>query len=524
MVTNLKKIFNVLSVVVVGGFLLFSCEPDSDKLGEQLFINGEAQANETSYDLIAYNLTNNDTVRSDASRLDSATIGVFKDPIFGSQSASYATQLRLSTYDPDFGTNPVVDSVVMVMKPYYNSSNVTTFNNESFVYPDGNVDAKVTLNTYPAKKFGNTAIASMNVKVEEVTSFLDGYTDKQYSNKVLSLGNVLGTTAFDGNVKSVAITRDSDNSTLYSSDAGIRILLDNNFFQSKILNMQNKPELQNAANFIRYIKGLKISMTDNDGYLMTFSPNNIDLKMYYRYDKTDNGTTTMVHNVYPFLLNSGNTHVGLIQYDRSNASQYTTYVSSTPNMAGDQKVFLQAMGGPSMGVKIPETAITQLKQLYQNNKAAIVSAKIRVYTDNSIWTNDLPKPDTFNIITRTDDPTQPANKRYTYAFTSDLTNYGTLATFSLYKYFNLDQNPAYYDFSITKTLKDIVEGGEDYSKKDFVIGIGNFLSGTSATTGSTILLGNQYTSRARAYKRIVLVGSETGNQNRIQMKVVYGTK
>lgn len=523
MINNLRKIVNLLSVAAVGGFLLYSCEPEADKLGEQFFIDGEAEANMKSYDLIAYNITNNDTVRSDAARLDSATIGVFNDPIFGKQDASYATQLRLSTYDPDFGTNPAVDSVVMVVKPYYNANNVTTITNDSYVYPDGNVDAKVEIKKYPVKKFGNTSTTSMNVKVEEVTTFLDGPSDKQYSNKTLTLGSILGQTTFDGNVKSVSITKDSDASSLYSSDAGIRMLLDKNFFQSKIIAMQNQPVLQNAANFIRHINGLKISMTDNDGYLMTVSPNTIELKMYYNYDKTNNGVTTKVHAVYPFSLGAGNSHIGLVQYDRSSANLYNSIVSSSNTTSGDQKIFLQAMGGPSMGVKIPQSTIDDLKHVYQNDKAAIIGAKIRIYTDDVLSANDLPKPDMFNIISRTE--TTDPQKPFMYAFTNDLLSYGSLATFQLYKAYNLDQNPAFYDFSITKSLKDMVEGDGsiDYSKQDFIIGIGNFLS-TTASSGGVVLQGNGVTTRARTYKRAVLVGSEAGNPNRIQLKVTYGTK
>lgn len=525
MINNLRKIVNLLSVAAVGGFLLYSCEPESDKLGEQFFVDGEAQANTKGFDLIAYNINNNDSVRSDATRLDSATIGVFNDPVFGKQNASFATQVKLSNYDPDFGTNPIVDSVVMVVKPYYNASNVTTITNESYVYPDGNVDAKVEIKKYPVKKFGNTATSSMNVKVEEVTTFLDSPSDKQYSNKTLTLGSVLGQTTFDGNVKSVNITKDSDASSLYSSNAGIRILLDKNFFQTKIIAMKGKPELQNAANFIRYLKGLKISMTDNDGYLMTISSNTIDLKMYYNYDKTDNGVTTKVHNVYPFVLGAGNTHIGLGQFDRSGlpANGYNTYVTNTPNVTtGDPKIYLQAMGGPSMGVKISPTDLTSMKNDFVNNKIAIINAKIRVYTDNPSGISNLPKPDAFNIISRVFDPSE---NKFKNSFTADLLSYGSLPTFQLYKSYNLDQSQAYYDFSVTKSLKDFVEGVNttDIANQQFIIGIGNFLSSAGAN-GGAVLIGNDMTTRATAYKRTVLIGSENGNDKRIKLLVTYGTK
>lgn len=523
MINNLRKIVNLLSVAAVGGFLLYSCEPDSDKLGEQFFVDGEAQANIKGFDLIAYNINNNDSVRSDAARLDSATIGVFSDPIFGKQNASYATQLRLSTYDPDFGTNPIVDSVVMVVKPYYNANNIITTTNDSYVYPDGNVDAKVEIKKFPVKKFGNTSVSSMNVKVEEVTTFLDGPSDKQYSNKLLTLGSVLGQTIFDGNAKSVDITKDSDGTSLYSSNAGIRILLDKNFFQSKIIAMKGKPELQNAANFIRYFRGLKISVTDNDGYLMTMSSNTIDLKMYYNYDKTENGTTTKVHTVYPFSVGVGNTHIGLGQFDRASLTDYNTYVTNTPNVTtGDPKIYLQAMGGPSLGVKISQTDLTSMKNDFANNKIAIINAKIRVYTDNPSSISNLPKPDTFNIVSRVFDPVE---NKYDNSFTADLLSYGSLPTFQLYKSYDLDQTQAYYDFSVTRSLKDFVEGVNsiDITNHQFVIGIGSFLS-TAGANGGAVLVGNDMTTDARAYKRAVLIGSEVGNPKRIKLLVTYGTK
>jgi hypothetical protein len=49
------------------------------------------------------------------------------------------------------------------------------------------------------------------------------------------------------------------------------------------------------------------------------------------------------------------------------------------------------MGGPSIGIKIPDETINQLKQLYQNDKAAIISAKVRIYTDPTDWNNNLSK-------------------------------------------------------------------------------------------------------------------------------------
>ena len=75
--------------------------------------------------------------------LSEATLGAFDEPNFGMQKSSYVTQVRLSSYDPDFGANAVVDSVVLQMKPLYQTAtdSVVTKTYEDYIHPD-NIAAK----------------------------------------------------------------------------------------------------------------------------------------------------------------------------------------------------------------------------------------------------------------------------------------------------------------------------------------------------------------------------------------------
>jgi hypothetical protein len=512
----IKRTFAVFFLAIFGSVLLYNCEPDADSLGEQLFLDGAAQGKETSYDLIAYNINNNDSIRSDASKLGSATLGAFKEGKFGMQRASYYTQLRLPAYNPDFGTNAAVDSVVLVIKPTYASDSITTTTDENYIYPDGNVAAKKIVNTYPANKYGrakiNGAIPQFTVKVNEVTDFLNGASDIAYSNTNYGYGQELGSKIFNGNVSSVAITKDSDNSSLFTSATGFRIPLSSGFFKTKIIDMKGKPELNDVSNFIRYFKGLRISVAEDDGYLFQFSPSDMELVMYYKYDKTDNGVVTRPQATYTFSVGTGNAHIGHYEYDRA-GSTFQTYVSGNTT-SGDLKLFAQGMGGPSIGVKIPDATISQLKQLYQNNKAAIISAKIRIYTDSDQWNNKYAKPTSFSFIQKDIVDGKPSG-----SYTNDLLTLGTSSNFALYRSYDLDKNPAYYDFTVTQSVKNLVETGADNTNKYFVIDLGNFLQTSTGT-----LAGYQYTSRPFARDRAVFVGSDPNNANKIQLKVTYGTK
>ena len=106
---QMSKIKLILSVFLFGG-LMVSCNSDSDDLGKNLFDGNSVTGNQVSYDLVAYNINNGDAVRADSYALQRATLGAFTEGQFGTQNSAYVTQVRLSKYAPDFGTNLAWDT------------------------------------------------------------------------------------------------------------------------------------------------------------------------------------------------------------------------------------------------------------------------------------------------------------------------------------------------------------------------------------------------------------------------------
>lgn len=546
MTHNLKKTFAMLLLAIFGSAFLYNCEPDPDSLGEQLFNGDAAQGNEIAYPVIAYNYDNNDSIRSDASRLISglsesgvttnvAVLGAFTESQFGMQRASYVTQLRMPTDNFDFnGANPKVDSVVLVVRPPANTASNTYFfegdslRTNTYTKTDFPVDGVATevsieKKTYPVRKYGKIggASKSMKINVHEVTTFLDTNDDSfKRSNKPISTGELLGSGVFDGNISSTSITKKSDNSVVFTGNLGFRMKLSNtNFFQTHILDKKGKPELQDAANFIRYFKGIKISVDETDRYLYQFSPNDLQVIMYYKYDKTDNGTTTRPQTTLNFNLGSANAHIGLYEYNRTGSAVKDALDNSTP-AEGDERLFVQGMGGPSVVVKIKDETINELKEKLITDKVGIVSAKIRVYLDPATWKNTGSTEDRkFTLLNNTLNAGKIDYSKLT--FTSDLTN-----GLGLYYY---KENPGYYDFVVTKTVKDIVEGKTEtvgdatqpIVNKPLIINAGAFAASATGT-----LLGVRNTTRAFDMNRIILTGVAKTNANpkRIQLMVTYGTK
>ncbi|MFN1217254.1 DUF4270 family protein [Chryseobacterium kwangjuense] len=542
MTHTVKRTLAMLFVAVFGSALLYNCEPEADSLGEQLFVDGAAEGNVTSYDLIAYNVNNNDSIRSDAGRLISAisgtsttsslaVLGAFSEGQFGMQRASFLTQLRMSTDNFDFGKTPKVDSVVFVMKPLVSSAadSIVTrpAKDETLLIGTENVPVSTEIKTYPTLfdyKYGKTKLGTggshtlMHINVDEITTYLDGNTDAfKYSNITVGTGEALGSGILEGRVTAKTITKKSDNSSVFTSDPGLRIRLNKDFFQTKILDKSGKPELMDAANFTRYFKGIRLSVTDIDGYLLQIPPDNMEIIMYYTNEKNDNGTITRPQSTFKFSLAGtvGNARIGQYEYNRA-GSAWETAKGMINTTTGDPKLYLQGMGGPSVRVKIPVETIDKLKTLYQNDKAAIVSAKIRIYTDQATWSNKYKRTaDNFTLLPLTE---TAANSG---VFTPKEFLTDTSIGFNWIRSYDLDKNPSYYEFTVTKTVKDIVEKAADGSRqpnKPLLLNIGKFILSDNGRVGY------RFTDRAFATERGVFVGSDAGNPNRIQLKITYGIK
>lgn len=530
MIHTVKKTITAISMVVLGSVLLYNCEPDADTLGEQLFLNGAAQGKEEAFPVIAYNINNNDTIRTDASKLTYGVLGAFNESQFGMQKASYLTQVKLSTYDPDFGTNAVVDSVVLVIKPRYASDSVTTNTvDDNFTYTtaaDGAVNAKKVVNTYPVLKFGR-AKKSLTIRVHEVDTFLKAASDTVKSNQTYAFTNDLGSKVFNGNASSVAITKDDGGAALFTaSTPGIRIPLDKTFFQTKIIAKKDQPELQDASNFIRYFKGLRVSVAESDGYLFQFSPNDMEMIMYYKYDKTENGTTTRPQTSYSFVLGSGNAHIGQYQYERT-GSPLENFAGLGNTVTGDAKLYAQSMGGPSIGIKIPETTITELKDKVSKEKVGIISAKVRIYLDPTWKATNYTKPTEFTLLRRYVDAGNSSNPtKVRTNFTNDLLKLAGVAGYTIFKAHDMDKEKPYYDFVVTQSIKEMVEpeskpSTDKTETKYFKIDLGRFETNSDGKS----LAGYKFTSSSYNTSRAVFIGNDDIKpKEKIQLFVTYGTK
>lgn len=485
----MNKVKLYLSAVLAGG-LIISCDSEADNLGLQFFegAKGEIEA----HDLVVYNV-GNDAVRSDAYVLKEATLGAFSEATFGGQKSAYVTQIRMPSYAPNFGENAVVDSVVLELKPTY-SIDAPKVTEKDLKY--NGVDARQTLTAYSVAKYGKVD-KPLTIKVKEVLTDLGKVGEEILSNKVVVEGRVLGTKSFNGNATSVEIKGISDEKVLLTKEVGVRIPLDKDFFQTKVVAKNGGNELATEEAFINYFKGLKLEVQENDGYFMTFVPNDITLKMYY----TSGAIGSRKSEIYYFNLGASNVHFGQITSTKSSVLKEA--LARANKNTGDNLIYLQGLGGSGAGVKLTGTGLDALKKEYKEKGSVILSAKMRLYVDGS-WNNTYAKPQNFLV-----------KEQGTTDFISDLkamvgnVNYRLVTAYTA-------SAPEYYDIDITKTIKRIVEEGAQ--AKDLVINVGEYISLRG------VLVSEAYNSSAYVPNRVVLVGTTSANTNKAKLLVTRVVK
>lgn len=156
-------------------------------------------------------------------------------------------------------------------------------------------------------------LPSFNLKVERSTFFLRDLdpnasfqeAQQYYSNQVFSPDFVTGDPLFEGVVEiideEILIPNEDDESTEDVDESqtptklqpGIRVALDNEFFQNNILDKEGSSELLSQSNFTEFIRGLHFSIVDQEGndVLVMFDLKSANITMTYSYDNYDtNGT------------------------------------------------------------------------------------------------------------------------------------------------------------------------------------------------------------------------------------------
>jgi hypothetical protein len=270
-----------------------------------------------------------DSVKTDETSV--SLLGSILDPIFGKSTASFFTQLRLSQSAVSFGTNPVLDSLILSLKykGYYGDTN-----------------------------------AVMTIRVFELAEQIQ--LDSQYYSQqsVAIKETLLGQKTF---------TPDFTNDMILGEDTlapHLRVNLGT--LTSELANkLFNAPadSMANNGSFLNYFYGLYVTAepANSDGviiYLDLLSSLS-EMTLYYHNDTEDSLS-------FEYLINSNCARFGNYSHDYSLGSPaFKTQAIDKDTTLGKSICYVQALGGVKTFVRFPS-----IKNYYSNGKIAVNEARL----------------------------------------------------------------------------------------------------------------------------------------------------
>ncbi|UUF15376.1 MULTISPECIES: DUF4270 domain-containing protein [Flavobacterium] len=497
----IKKILLAATVV-----FLYSCDKDFNAIGDDLIGDDHFGLESEKYDVIAYN---QEVTPIQSNSLAINALGIYDNPVFGTTTANYNTQVGLAAYGVAVGDAPVIDSVTVNI-PYF--SHVT------------GIDADTGRNKYELDSIYGSTGGFLKLGVYESkylmrSSYYDNgnqlaqlYYNDQNSDFDTNKGTLLNDDAneFQNNKfyfsskETTEVTKDKDGKDVktYTSPA-MRLKLNKAFFQTKILNAA-KEKLSAADVFQEYFRGLyfkveRVSGSPSNMALMDFSKGKITV--YYKA-KTD--ITTDADDVKEdrtLVINLTGSNVNLFQ-DVKDAT-YQNAISSRNMTTGDDRLYLKGGQGSLAIIELKDFG-SKIKEIKENGWL--------VNEANLVFTIDAAKM----AVKKTDNLEAQEPKRvYLYDFTnntpildysadgsSSITNDPRMSKVIYGGIINVDattKRGTTYKIRITNHIRNIIKNATAANVKLGLVVIDDISAVTSNKLKNRILLNastNEYFSEA----------------------------
>lgn len=320
--------------MLVSLFILGGCKNPS---GIGLNVNPNTDINTILVDTstVITQLQKIDSVRSNFN--PTSVLGYFKDPIFGATTANMAVALTLPSSNYSFGTNPTLDSAVLVL---------------------------------PFKGFyGDSTNTNYAVEVRQLNEEVFNQTSKSYYNNKRWNANatIIGSANFSAAYKDSIILQDivvGKKDTIKKVPAQLRIKLDSTFITKNFLKLDSLKKISNKT-FNDYFKGLYISLNKskitNNGGIFTFNTGTSGaskLQLFYK-SKSLKGTIDTLTTSFNIDGASGFAATEL-NWDLSGTEVETALQNTTNN----NTLYLNGLSGTQVKLDFPY--IKKIKSLGTN--------------------------------------------------------------------------------------------------------------------------------------------------------------
>jgi len=319
---NTLKALKFTCIIFLILISFIACDKDfntvqSDVLGEE---NANFNTDKAYIPILAYNRK---LESIQINNLSSNLLGVYNDPAYGQTIASMVTQVTPTTFNPNFGENPAIDSVILSI-PYYSKTNGvdsegnTTYSIDS-LYGNEKINLTIYQNNYFLSDYKPLLINERQNYYSRGSISTNGSKNMAVTEDVLIdfdafKGAVIKDTAFVPTPNAViTVTGTGDSKTTNRSVPAFRTKLDSPFWTNTIINKNGQPELSNASNFKNYFRGLyfRAEAINGKGHmiLLNMAATTANITIYYSKDSSVAGERIQSTYILGFSGNRLNTFI-----------------------------------------------------------------------------------------------------------------------------------------------------------------------------------------------------------------------
>ena len=353
----MKKRTHTLNSMAVIALLITSfvaCDKDFADIDSDIINNASAthfSTDDTLYNVIAHTRALGPVQTND---LPINMLGIYNDPNYGKTTASLVAQLFPSTIDPDFGVDPILDSVVLTI-PYFATATEVTDEGETIFRTDsvfGSSPIKLSLfeNNYFLRDFNPSGdevnnpqfyYSNMTTGIDMIgTSLLEGTPIDVIPANPLD-ASTISLSSFVPSAKQIVLKDADDVNTRLSPSLRVKLVTD--FWKEKIIDMEDQSVLSNQNNFLNYLRGIyfKVEAIGDSGNmtLLNLQSTNANITLYYSRDSDTDGE--FVNSTYVLSFNrSGNVNENIVNFISNDF-----IITEGDSITGDENLFLKGGQG-----------------------------------------------------------------------------------------------------------------------------------------------------------------------------------
>ena len=392
----------------------------------------------------------------------------------------------------------------------------------------GNRDATFNLKVHELKYYLSSLDPSNNFESEseyysDFDFYENGHAGRLLFDQTINLDfNEVPVLYFDDDPETTSNELEEIN---YYETPRIRVPLDINFFQSKIIDLEGKDPLINKANFNNHLRGLIVQAENfSDDLYMILDISNAGIVLQYTYNfYNTNGTSDQSDDIVERKTKSNSIPLGGIHVNQ--------YNNSTSNIDIDEgltdKILLNGSNYISKLKLFSKNnyEITNELKAFKEKDVLINEANIILYIDKTLGSsNKETLPKRLYLYSYTNgDPIEDYNKDFSESFNEYVVNENKYVFGGLLQY-DSDNKPLSYKFNITNHIANIIR----YDSLNIDLGL------TVTSDVNDINLKNAFLSDEQKIKLpahsltypfpVILNGSNTGNletENGLKLEILY---